>query len=128
VVTVGGHATHWGAGVTLTDADSLPGPRPYCAFNIVYILGNIGLGNAGPPDTATFKDVIRVDGVTVSIQSGLSQAAMTHRPITTQAYLPMGVHTLTLDVNDGFVVSESNVLNNHFSMKYQLTGKCKARG
>jgi len=128
VVTVGGHPTHWGAGVTLTYADSLVKPRPYCAFNIVYTLANIGLGNAGPPDTAAFKNVIRVDGATVSIQSALSQAASTHRVIMTQAYLPLGVHTLTLDIDDGNAVTESNEANNHFAMKYQLTGDCKKNG
>jgi CARDB len=122
-VSVGGHNTTWGAGVTLTDKDSIPHARPFCAFNIAYVLANIGLGNAGPP--AVFKDVLRVDGTTVSIQSMLTQAALTHRNILTQAYLPMGVHTLTLDIDDGNAIAETNEGNNHFSLKYQLTGRCR---
>jgi hypothetical protein len=128
-VSVGGHATTWGAGVTLTEADSLPGPRPYCAFDIVYTMANIGTANAGPPAFAQFKNVLRVDGgAPVSIQSGLSLAAGASQTVHTQAYLPMGVHQLSLDVDDGNVIPESNEANNHFAIKYQLTGKCRNRG
>jgi CARDB len=128
-VSVGGHATHWGAGVTLTDADSLPGPRPYCAFDIIYTMANIGTAAAGPPAFPKFKNVLRVDGgAPVSIQSALSLAAGASQTIHTQAYLPMGVHQLSLDIDDGNVIPESNEANNHFAIKYQLTGKCKNRG
>jgi CARDB len=123
-VSVGGHATVWGAGVTLTDADALPGPLPKCAFNIRYTIANIGTANAGPLAYPLFKNVLRVDGNPVSIQTALSQAAGTSRTILTQAYLPKGVHQLTLDVDDGNVIPESNEANNHFAIKYQLTGKC----
>jgi len=127
-VSIASHVTTWGAGVTLTDADALPhATGAFCAFPIKYILSNVGTGNAGPPVTATFKNVLRVDGGTVGIQSALSQAAMSGRTILFSAYLPTGVHTLTLDVDDGNAVAELNEGNNHFWLKYQLTGKCRKR-
>lgn len=126
-VSIGGRATVWGGGVTLTEANSLPGPRPYCAFDVIYVMANIGTANAGPP--AMFKNVLRVDGgAPVSIQSALTLAAGANQTIHTQAYLPMGVHVLSLDVDDGNAIPELNEANNHFTLKYQLTGKCKNRG
>jgi hypothetical protein len=126
--SVGGHATTWGAGVTLTFLDSIPHARPYCAFDIVYTMANIGTGNAGP--VPLFKNVLRVDGgAPVSIQSSLSLVAGGTQTIHTQAYLPSGVHQLSLDIDDGNVIAESNEANNHFAMKYQLVDKrCKPRG
>jgi len=126
--SVGGHATTWGAGVTLSFADSIPHARPYCAFDIIYTMVNIGTGNAGP--VPTFKNVLRVDGgAPVSIQSGLSLAAGASQVIHTQAYLPSGVHQLSLDIDDGNLIAESNEANNHFAMKYQLVDKrCRPRG
>lgn len=98
-----------------------------CAFNISYVLANIGPANAGPP--ATFKDIIRAGippGGVVSIQSALTQAALTHRSINTQAYLPApGPYLLSLTINDGHLVTESNYFNNYFTIKYTLdTSKC----
>lgn len=126
--SVGGHATTWGAGVTLTFADSIPHARPFCAFDIIYTMANIGTANAGP--VPTFKNVLRVDGgAPVSIQSALSLAAGGTQVIHTQAYLPPGVHQLSLDIDDGNAIAESNEANNHFAMKYQLVDeRCKPRG
>jgi hypothetical protein len=128
-VSVGGHATVWGAGVTLTAADSIPHARPFCAFDIIYTMANIGTANAGPPTHPQFKNVLRVDGgAPVSIQSALSLAAGASQTIHTQAYLPTGVHQLSLNIDDGNVIPELNEANNHFSIKYQLTGKCRQNG
>jgi hypothetical protein len=121
-----GHHVPWNTSVVLSDKDAFSISNGRCAFNISYVLANIGNGNAGPP--ATFKDVIRAGtppGV-VSIQSALTQAALTHRNINTQAYLPApGPHVLSLTINDGHLVTESNYANNYFTIKYTLdTSKC----
>jgi hypothetical protein len=108
----------------LSDKDAFLISNGRCAFNISYVLANIGPANAGPP--ATFKDVIRAGAGTVSIQSALTQAALTHRNIDTQAYLPApGPYVLSLTINDGHLVTESNYANNYFTIKYTLdTSKC----
>jgi|GEM_PF-2793490 len=124
-LSVGGHSTAWGGGVTLTAADAIPSvlkQSGYCAFTIKYSLLNIGSANAG-----TFKSYWRVGATPVSIQTTPSLAAGASQAIQTQAYLPIGVHALTLDVNDGHLVTESNYANNHFAIKYQLTGKCRSQ-
>jgi len=122
-----GHHVPWGGSVVLSDKDAFSISNGRCAFNISYVLGNIGPVNAGPP--ATFKDVIRAGippGGVVSIQSALTQAALTHRNINTQAYLPApGPYLLSLTINDGHLVTESNYANNYFTIKYTLdTDKC----
>ena len=119
-----GHHVPWGGSVVLSDKDAFLISNGRCAFNISYVLANIGPANAGPP--ATFKDVIRAGAGTVSIQSALTQAALTHRNIDTQAYLPApGPYVLSLTINDGHLVTESNYANNYFTIKYTLdTSKC----
>jgi hypothetical protein len=119
-VVVGGHSTNWGGGVTLTDKDAFLNSNGHCAFNIAYIQRNIGLADALPP----FKNVLRADAATVSIQSAMTQPAGTQQTVHTQAYLPGGVHTLSLKLDDGNVVVESNEANNVGAIKYQLTGNC----
>jgi hypothetical protein len=114
-------ATTWGLGLTLGDADAVVRSNGRCAFDIWYTYVNIGTALAAPP----FKNVIKVDGTTVSIQGPLAPLpAGASKLVMTQAYLPGGVHLLTLDIDDPNVVIESNELNNHFQIKYQLTGNC----
>lgn len=119
-----GHPVPWGGSVVLSDKDAFLISNGRCAFNISYVLANIGPANAGPP--ATFKDIIRAGAGTVSIQSALTQAALTHRSINTQAYLPApGPYVLSLTIDDGNAIAESNELNNYFTIKYTLdTSKC----
>ena len=119
-----GHHVPWGGSVVLSDKDAFLISNGRCAFNISYELANIGGGNAGPPQT--FKDIIRAGAATVSIQSALTQAAHTSRSINTQAYLPApGPYALSLTINDGHSITESNFLNNYFTIKYTLdTSKC----
>ncbi|HXM19181.1 MAG TPA: hypothetical protein VN934_10310 [Candidatus Tumulicola sp.] len=122
-VTVGGHLTNWGGGVTLTDADAFLNNNGHCAFNIRYIYSNIGPVAALP----AWKNALRVDAnsAPVSIQTiTLALAAGGTSVINTQAYLPAGVHTLTLKLNDTGSLIESNYANNTGTIKYQLTGKC----
>lgn len=123
-VTVGGHLTNWGGGVTLTDADAFLNANGHCAFNIRYIYSNIGAAPAIP--APNWLNKLRVDGVSVvSIQTiTLPLAVGGTSVINTQAYLPAGVHTLSLKLNDTGSLVESNYANNTGSIKYQLTGKC----
>jgi hypothetical protein len=129
-ITVGGHTTTWSGNLTLTDADALPAFRPYCAFDLAYVLRNVGLGNAGPPNTPAFRNEINLDvmpgGVfIVSTQSLLSLAASTNQTMKTQVELPSGSHTLILHIDQGNAVVESDEFNNLFAVTYQLTGNCK---
>jgi hypothetical protein len=127
-VTIGGHTTAWGATVKLTDADAIPSvlqQSGYCAFDIKYTIANVGAVAAGPP---TFRDVFKVGPNPVSIQSALGPlAAGADQTIATQAYLPPGIHVLTLDVNDPHAFAELSFANNHFALRYSLTGNCKPR-
>ncbi|HME82747.1 MAG TPA: hypothetical protein VKF82_11840 [Candidatus Eremiobacteraceae bacterium] len=114
--------TTWGVGLTLTDADAFLHSNGRCAFNIWYEFKNQGLAIAAPP----FKNTIKVDGVSIVSVNGpfAPLAAGASRAVQTQAYLPGGVHQLSLDLDSGTVVTESNKPNNHVSIKYQLTGNC----
>ncbi len=115
-----GHHVAWNASVELTEHDAFLVSNGACAFNISYELFNVGPVDA----TGPFKNVIRSDASTVSTQSALSQAANTHRTISTQAYLSPGSHLLSIALDDGHVVPESNEMNNYYAIRYTLGGKC----
>ena len=118
-----GHHVTWSSSVALTDKDAFLISGGRCAFNLSYELRNIGGGNAGPPDTPAFKDVIRAGTppAAVSVQSALIQGAGTNRIINTQAYLPSGgPYVLSLTINDGHAAPESNFLNNYFTIRYTI--------
>jgi len=126
-----GHHVNWNTSVVLTDKDAFLVSHGRCAFNLSYELRNIGGGNAGPPETPAFSDLIRAGTPpgAVSTQSALMQMAGTNRTINTQAYLPGGgPHVLSLTINDGHAAPESNFLNNYFAIKYTLdSAKCMGR-
>lgn len=115
-----GHHVPWNASVDLTERDAFLVSNGACAFNISYELFNVGPVDA----TGPFKDVIRSDASTVSTQSALSQAANSHRTISTQAYLSPGSHLLSVALDDGHAVPESNEMNNYYAIRYTLGGKC----
>jgi hypothetical protein len=115
-----GHHVAWNASVELTERDAFLISNGACAFNISYELFNVGPVDA----TGPFKNVIRSDASTVSTQSALSQPAMSHRTISTQAYLAPGSHLLTIALDDGHNVAESVETNNYYAIRYTLGGKC----
>jgi hypothetical protein len=123
-VTVGGHATTWGAGVSLTDADAFLKSAGHCAFNIKYVYSNIGAAPAIP--APNWKNELLVDGVSlVSLQTITTPLPVAGTSvINTTAYLPGGVHTLTLKLNYTGSLVESNYANNAGTIKYQLVGNC----
>jgi hypothetical protein len=133
-ITVGGHVVTWGGHVTLTDADVMPsldGTKKFCYFTISYVLKNVGLGNAGPPATSTFKNEIMMDGVesnlVVGRQSLLSLAAATSLPIHTSIYLPSptGELDLVIDAGGNAVVASDAINRNVFFITYTITSSCK---
>jgi hypothetical protein len=126
-ISVGGRVVPWGGTVTLRDTGAIPALKPYCYFNISYVLKNVGLGNAGPPDTPAFKNVIYLDlGVwVISRQSLLSLAASTNWTLHPAVNLVSGDHALFLQIDADNNVAESNELNNRFFITYHLIGNCK---
>jgi hypothetical protein len=131
-ITVGGHVVTWGGHVTLTDADVMSqfeGTHK-CYFAISYVLKNVGLGNAGPPATSTFKNEIMFDGpaanLVISRQSLLSLAAATSLPIHTSIWMPKsgGELDLVIDAGGNAVVASDAINRNVFFITYTVTSSC----
>jgi hypothetical protein len=103
----GGKFVPWGGFVDLSDVAPLPGAsgNGKCAFNATYDEVNIGTAPTNP----NYTNKLKVDE---------------SKSVTTQPYLSEGSHSLTLSLDDGNLVPESNEANNQFSFKYRL--KCKA--
>jgi hypothetical protein len=104
----GGHFSNWGGTIRLTASDALLISGGHCAFNLSYDMENIGTAMTTPE----FLNRLRTGSNVVSIQSALSLDAGETRQINTQAYLPRGIHTLSLGLDSDHVVRETNEINN----------------
>jgi hypothetical protein len=120
----GGKFVPWGGSVVLTEADALHGsPNSECAFNLSYDLVNL----KAVPTSPAFLNRVKADAKVVSIQSELSLGPREARQINTQAYLPIGKHTLSLWIDDDHTVAEApprGESNNVVRISYTLRGKC----
>lgn len=118
----GGKFVPWGGFVDLSDVAPLAGTsvNGKCAFNATYDEVNIGMA----PTSPNYTNKLKVDGGDVAINTVRHLNAGESKSVTTQPYLPEGSHSLTLSLDDGDLVAESNEANNQFSFKYRL--KCKA--
>ena len=119
----GGKFVPFGGTVLLTDADSFLHSGGRCAFNIAYNMVNTG----SAPTAPLFINRIKSDGTVISQQTNLSLNSGQFRKIYTQAYLAPGKHTLTLSLDDGHVVHESNEGNNVFKVTVVLRSSCKGK-
>jgi hypothetical protein len=118
----GGKFIPWGGGADLSDVKPLPGTiaQGSCAFNATYVEVN----NGPVATTPAYTNRLRANGAVVANTPGLHLNAGESKSITTSIYLPQGSHALTLALDDGNAVTESNEGNNQFSIKYSL--KCKS--
>jgi CARDB len=119
-ITIGGHSAAWGGVIVLTPADAVLQSGGQCAFNVSYDMKNIGAAATSP----AFINRIRDSATVITQQSGLSLASGESRVINTQAYLAPGGHGVSLMLDDGLVVTESNETNNRFRVKVELNGRC----
>jgi hypothetical protein len=121
----GGKFVPWGGSVVLSEGDALHGsPNSECAFNLSYDMVNLYQVETG---ATKFLNRIKADSKIVSIQSALSLGKGEHRQINTQAYLPIGHHTLSLWLDNDNNVAEmppNGESNNVFRITYDLQGKC----
>lgn len=126
-----GHMVPWGASVTLGEAEAIVRSNGMCAFNIHYEMKNVGpaaTAPAAPPVAGPrFTNRLLADGTAVSQQTDLYLPAGASQTIDTQAYLPTGTHALTLSLNDGFTILESDTTNNKVGIQYVLNGTCGGR-
>ncbi len=121
----GGKFVPWGGFADLSDVEPLPGTvvENRCAFNATYVETNIG----GAPTSPAYTNKLKLDGSTdVAINTARHLNAGETKSVTTQPYLSEGGHALTLSLDDGNLVAESNEGNNLFSIKYRL--QCKKPG
>lgn len=119
-ITIGGKSASWGGALALTDADAFLQSNGQCAFNLSY-----GEVNLGPVATSpAFANRLRAGATVISQQTGQHLTAGESKSINTQAYLAPGDHVVSLMLDDGNVVTESNEGNNHFRVKVRLDGRC----
>lgn len=120
----GGKFVPWGGSADLSDVAPLSGTAANgrCAFNATYEEKNIGTAATSP----NYVNKLKLDGATdVAISSARHLKAGESKLVTTQAYLSEGPHSLTLSLDDGNLVAESNEGNNVFTIKYTL--QCKSQ-
>jgi hypothetical protein len=117
------HWVPWGTAVNLTAAESInPHPSPgngQCAFNVEYYekeTNGVATGN--------FKNKLYSDANERAINGPFALAASEPKSLTTQPYLDEGAHGLKLVLDAEGNVAETNEVDNSFSIRYILKGKC----
>lgn len=119
-ITIGGKFSAWGGAIMLTEADSFLQSNGKCAFNVSYDEVNIGPVATAP----AFANRLRSGATLVSQQTGQHLNAGESKTINTQAYLAPGDQVVSLMLDDGNAVAESNEGNNLFRVKVSLKGRC----
>jgi hypothetical protein len=123
-ITIGTVFIPWGGNGTLKAAEAIQSsPNNACAFNATYDMVNVGSVATSP----AFLNRLKVDATSVvAINSGLSLNAGETKNITTQPYLPIGTHRLTLALDDDHNVAESDEspASNVKTVSYTLQGPC----
>jgi hypothetical protein len=125
-ITIGTVFIPWGGNGTLKGAEAIQSsPNNACAFNATYDMVNLGPVATSP----AFLNRLKVDATSVvAINSALSLNANETKNITTQPYLPIGTHRLTLALDDDHNVAESDETpaSNVKTVSYTLQGPCGA--
>jgi CARDB protein len=123
-ITVGGHFSAWGGSVTLSGSDASSQINGVCSFKIAYDMVNVGNADTAPK----FVNRLRSGATPIGEQSNLTLDAGKSQQVAGQIALKPGSHGVTLSLDDGKVVSESNELNNVFRVKIVVNSKCVSSG
>jgi hypothetical protein len=119
-ITIGGKSAPWGGALALTASDAFLHSNGKCAFNVTYSEINLGPVATSP----AYANRLRAGATVISQQTGRHLNAGESKTVNTQAYLAPGEHVVSLMLDDGNVVVESNEGNNLFRVKVGLKGRC----
>lgn len=123
-ITINGKYAPWGNTLTLTTAEATSSANGYCTFsNVYYDISNLGYASTGP-----FSDRLhsgRSGTVIVGTQTGLALRAGEKRRIRSQElHLFPGQNVISLSLDNGNTVKESNERNNRFRVVVDVRGAC----
>ena len=109
-----------GGKVRLKESETpLPPSGGSCAFNVSYTVQNKLFTTK-----SAFVNRVRSDGKTVGENEVPLLIGGTQKTFTNQVFLKPGEHTLTLTIDDGKQVEESDETNNTVAVSYALEGDC----
>lgn len=119
-IRIGRRFSRWGGQLNLGSKDAIFASNGKCVFDVYY-----GMTNAGSAATSpAFVNRLREGAAVVSQQTALHLNAGQTKTIHTQAYLSPGDHIVSLSLDDGRVVAESNEGNNRFHVKVHVNNSC----
>jgi len=104
----GGSLVPWGGSINLSQADRAGLGNGICAFNVGYDLSNVGT----VPISVPFKNTLKAGNKAVGIAGVQSLGVGAIRQIAHTSFLPSGTYILSLWLDSGYVVRESNEANN----------------
>jgi hypothetical protein len=121
--SIGGRTASWGSTVTVGGAAGTPVAGGGCRIPVRHFVRNTGPGESGPFTTEWRSSGIR--GQVTTSRESLGRGEF--RQEMDDVVLIGPVNTLTLVLDPGNQVAESDESNNRYSVTIQLSGTCGAR-
>jgi hypothetical protein len=114
-----GRSVAWGGTIMLNPSDALLMSNGKCAFNVRYVMANIGKAAS-----TSFLNRLYSGTQLVSQQTGLSLKMGEVRQVNTQMYLSPGLQTVRLMLDGDNTVAESDETNNSAQVSINVVSKC----
>lgn len=125
-VRIGGKFVPWGGSVTLGRSNAKRINKQdtnMCVFDLYYPMVNQGQAQTQPKFVNRLREGTRV----VAVQPELHLNAGQTKTIRTEPSLMLGTHVLSLSLDDGHAVAESNEGNNMFRIRVTVDRSCAKR-
>lgn len=118
---IGGKYVPWGGSVTLSRKDAKRvAANGECVFDFYYQMSNDGKVATAP----LFVNRLREDRTLAAVNSGLRLDAGQTQTLRTEPTLLSGDHVLSVSLDDGHAVAESNEGNNMFRVRVRVDNSC----
>jgi CARDB len=117
---IGGKAVAWGGSVTVGRKNAKRIQNGRCVFDFVYEMSNDGKADTSPQ----FVNRLREGGTLVAVNSGLHLKAGETQTLDTEQAMLSGRHVLSVSLDDGNAVAESNENNNLFRVIVNVDNSC----
>jgi hypothetical protein len=117
---IGGKFVPWGGSVRLGRKEAKRIQNGQCVFDFVYQMSNDGKADTAPQ----FVNRLRERGKLVAVNSGLSLKAGETKTLDTEPTMPAGRYAISVSLDDGNAVAESNENNNLFRVIADVDNTC----
>jgi len=117
---IGGKYVPWGGSVTLGRKNAKRIQNGHCVFDFVYTMVDQGKTDTSPQ----FVNRLRANRTLLAVNSGLHLRAGQTQTLDTEPRMPVGRYTISVSLDDGHAVAESNENNNIYRVHVDVDNTC----